>query len=54
MDASDGAAAVIGDDVVLGAGVVVGDDAEIGAGNRLRWPVRVATGATIPAGALLD
>jgi mannose-1-phosphate guanylyltransferase len=54
MDAIVGAGAVIGEDVVLGEGVVVGDNAEIGAGNRLRWPVRVATGATIPAGTLLD
>jgi mannose-1-phosphate guanylyltransferase len=53
-DAIVGAGATIGEGAVLADGVVVGDDAVIGAGNRLRGPLKVATGARIAAFTLLD
>jgi mannose-1-phosphate guanylyltransferase len=39
---------------LLADGVVVGDGARVGARNRLRGPVRVATGATLPPEVLSD
>jgi mannose-1-phosphate guanylyltransferase len=53
-DAIVGAGATIGEGAVLADGVVIGDEAVIGAGNRLRGALKVATGATIAAGTLID
>jgi mannose-1-phosphate guanylyltransferase len=53
-DAIVGAGATIGEGSLLSDGVVIGDRASIGAGNRLRGPLKVATGGTIPPGTLID
>ena len=49
-----GAGACLEAECLLADGVVVGDGARVGARNRLRGPVKVATGASLPPDVLSD